>query len=57
MTRAVFLAAFALSAAMIVFGQHTAIALGDKVEAGPCGIANSGTVSNSSVACNNFNDR
>jgi tetratricopeptide (TPR) repeat protein len=55
MTRAALLAAFALSAAMIVFGQNTAIALGDKVEAGSCAISNSGSVSNSSVTCYNNN--
>ena len=52
MTRAAALAAIALSAAIIAFGQQTAVALGDKVEAGSCAIANSGNVSNSSVTCN-----
>jgi tetratricopeptide (TPR) repeat protein len=41
-----------LSAAMIALGQQTAGALGDRVETGPCGIANTGNVSNSPVTCN-----
>src|SRR5262249_4740752 len=41
-----------LSAAMIALGQQTAGALGDRVETGPCGIANTGRVSNSPVTCN-----
>ena len=52
MTRAALLAAVALSAAMIAFGQQTAIALGDKVEAGSCAIANSGSASNNTITCN-----
>ena len=52
MTRAAPLAALALSAAMIVLGQQATVALGDKVEAGSCAIANSGSVNNSSVTCN-----
>ena len=43
MTRAALLAAFARSAAMIAFGQQTAVALGNKVEAGLCAIAKSGS--------------
>jgi hypothetical protein len=45
MTRATSVAAFTLSAAMIVLGQQTAIAHRDKVEAGSCAIANSGNAS------------
>jgi tetratricopeptide (TPR) repeat protein len=52
MTRAALLAAVALSAAMIVLWQQTAVALGDKVEAGQCAIANSGSASGNSVICN-----
>jgi tetratricopeptide (TPR) repeat protein len=52
MMRPASVTALALSAAMIVLGQQTAVALGDKVEAGSCGIANIGSVSNSSVTCN-----
>ena len=52
MTRAALLAAVALSAAMIVLGQQTAVALGDKVEAGSCAIANSGSASGNTITCN-----
>ena len=48
MTRAALLAAVAL----IVLGQQTAVALGDKVEAGPCAIANSGIATGNTVICN-----
>jgi tetratricopeptide (TPR) repeat protein len=50
MMRAAFLAA--VSAAMIVLGHQAAVALGDKVEAGSCAIANSGSASGNSVTCN-----
>ena len=52
MTRAAVLAAVALSAAIIAFGQQTAVALGDKVEAGSCAIANSGNASGNTITCN-----
>jgi tetratricopeptide (TPR) repeat protein len=52
MTRAVLLATVALSVAVIAFEQQTAVALGDKVEAGSCAIANSGSASGNSVTCN-----
>jgi hypothetical protein len=52
MTRAALFARVALSVAMITFGQQTAVALGDKVEAGSCAIANSGSASGNSVTCN-----
>ena len=53
MTRAALLAAVALSAALIAFGQQTAVALGDtKVEAGSCAIANSGIASGNTITCN-----
>jgi hypothetical protein len=52
MTRAVLLATVALSVVMIAFGQQTAVALGDKVEAGSCANANSGSASGNSVTCN-----
>ena len=37
---------------MIAFGQQTAVALGDKVEAGSCAIANSGTATATRITCN-----
>jgi tetratricopeptide (TPR) repeat protein len=52
MTRAALLATVMLSVAMIAFGQQTAVALGDKTEAGSCAIANSGSASGNSVTCN-----
>jgi tetratricopeptide (TPR) repeat protein len=52
MTRAVALAAVAISAATIAFGQQPAIALGDKVEAGSCAIANSSTAIGNTNICN-----
>jgi hypothetical protein len=52
MTRAAFFAAVALSAALITSGEQTAVALGDKVEAGSCAIANSGSASGNTVTCN-----
>src|ERR1700677_1789125 len=52
MTRAALLASVALSAAMIVFGQQAAVALGDKAEAGSCAIATTGSASGNSVTCN-----
>ena len=52
MTRAAVLAAVALSAAMIAFGQQTAVAFGDKVEGGSCAIANSGSASGNTITCN-----
>ena len=48
MTRAAPLAAFALLAAVIVLGQQ-AVTLGDKVEAGSCAIANSGSATGNTV--------
>ena len=52
MRRAALLAVAALSAAMIGFGQQGAVALGDKVEAGSCAIANSGSASGNTITCN-----
>ena len=53
MTRAAVLAAVALSAAIIAFGQQAAVALGDtKVEAGSCAIANTGSASFNTINCN-----
>jgi tetratricopeptide (TPR) repeat protein len=52
MTRAAPFAAVALSAALVVLGQQTAVALGDKVEAGSCAIANSGVASGNTITCN-----
>jgi tetratricopeptide (TPR) repeat protein len=51
MTRAGPFAASAFLVAMIALGQP-GVALGDNAEAGSCAIANSGSVSNSSVICN-----
>jgi len=52
MTRAALLASLAFSAAMVAFGQQSAVALGDTVETGPCGIASSGIASGNTVTCN-----
>jgi hypothetical protein len=46
------LAALAFSIAILVQWQQAAVALGDKVEAGSCAIANSGSASGNSVTCN-----
>jgi hypothetical protein len=51
MTRAALLVALTLSVAIFVHGQK-AVALGDKVEAASCAIANSGSASGNSVTCN-----
>ena len=52
MTRAAVLVVVPLLAAMIVVDQGAAFALGDKVEAGSCAIANSGSASGNIVTCN-----
>jgi hypothetical protein len=52
MTRAAHFAVFALSAAMIVLAQQAAVALGDRIEAGSCAIANSGSASGNTITCN-----
>jgi hypothetical protein len=51
MTRAALLAAIAVLAAVNVLERQSAVALGDKVEAG-CGIASSGSASGNTVYCN-----
>jgi len=51
-TRGSVLTAVALSAALIAFGQLTAVALGDKGEAGSCAIANTGSASGNMTTCN-----
>jgi hypothetical protein len=52
MTRAAHFAVFALLAAMIVLAQQAAVALGDRIEAGSCAIANSGSASGNTITCN-----
>jgi tetratricopeptide (TPR) repeat protein len=52
MRRVVFLAAFGSLAAMIVFGQQAAVAIGDRAEAGSCAIANAGSASGNTITCN-----
>jgi tetratricopeptide (TPR) repeat protein len=52
MTRAALFARAALSVAVITFCQQTAVALGEKAEAGDCGFANSGSASGISLTCN-----
>jgi len=50
-TRAALPAALVFSVATLVLAEQTAVALGDKVEAG-CGIASSGSASGNTVTCN-----
>jgi tetratricopeptide (TPR) repeat protein len=51
-TRAPPIAAFAFSAAMFALAPNAAVALGDSVKAGECGLANTGTATGNTINCN-----